>query len=151
MDRKSGDLMKPIENIDKGNMKDALSFGRLAQSAQVFLTSQKWCKRIRQGYLDVGWEGILAVFFFEFEPAEPGVDESVWVIVGDIPAACICNDNPDGPSALNSYVDEMQKWVDAAKVGDPVEELIPVNVPPNQEHAEMLESRLEFIRKELLS
>jgi hypothetical protein len=143
--------MKPIDKIRPGKASDRLSFERLAQKAQEFLRSQKWCMGIRRGFLDIGWEGILAVFFFEIEPASPDVDDSVWVIVGDLPSAYICNDSPNGPSALEGYVWEMKRWVRAVRKGKPVTELIPVNVPPTKEYADMLGSRLKFIEKELLS
>jgi len=44
----------------------------------------------------------------------------------------------------------MRGWVDAAKNGEPVDDLIPVNVPPTPEWAEELDSRLNFISKKNL-
>jgi hypothetical protein len=37
---------------------------QLAEEAQRFLLSHSWCQAIRKGYLDRGWAGILAVFYF---------------------------------------------------------------------------------------
>ncbi|MBN1512172.1 MAG: hypothetical protein JXB13_09170 [Phycisphaerae bacterium] len=66
------------------------------------------------------------------------------------PPAHICNDSPNGASALFAYVWEMQRWVDAARAGRAVDALIPVNVPPTVEWTGHLERRLDFIRKRLL-
>jgi hypothetical protein len=143
--------MKPVDEIDNRNPEDPLSFWRLAQEARTFLASQQWCKSIRRGFLDIGWEGILAVFYFELEPASEEVDDSVWVVVGDLPPAYISNTNTDGATALDGYVYEMQRWVDAVKNGRPADDLVPVDVPATLEHAEMLEKRLDFIRQRLLS
>lgn len=44
----------------------------------------------------------------------------------------------------------MQKWVAAVRSGQMVEQLIPVNAPPTRQYADMLDSRLAFIRDELL-
>jgi hypothetical protein len=40
----------------------------------------------------------------------------------------------------------MQRWVDAVRSGAGLEGIIPVNVSPTLEHAEMLASRLGFIQ-----
>jgi hypothetical protein len=45
----------------------------------------------------------------------------------------------------------MQEWVDAARAGGSVADLIPVNVPPTVENAERLGRRLQFIDEEILS
>ncbi len=45
----------------------------------------------------------------------------------------------------------MGKWVTAVRNGGDVTELIPVNVPPRLEYAEMLASRLNFIKESLLT
>lgn len=142
--------MKPIEQLTSRPLRPR-SLAAFAREAETFLSEKRWCKRIRRGYYDRGWDGILAVFYFEIEPNGEGVDESVWVITGDLPAAYICNDNQSGIEALQAYVEEMQKWVDAVRRGESVEDLIPVNVPATKEYADMLESRLGFIRQELLS
>jgi hypothetical protein len=144
-------MRTPIESIEPNPEAEPRSFYSLAQQARSYLLSHKWCKSIKRGYLDIGWEGILGVFYFELEPAHEGVDDTLWVIVGDIPSAYICNEMPDGPNALAGYCREMQRWVDAAMAGESVEELIPVNVPPTPEWAAQLGGRLEFIRRELLS
>jgi hypothetical protein len=44
----------------------------------------------------------------------------------------------------------MSEWVDAVKNGRPVDELIPVNVPPTMEYADMLENRLNYLDTEIL-
>ncbi len=78
----------PLSGADGPN-----SIGQMAADAERFLSAKSWCKRIVAGKWGVGWEGIVAVIQFEIEPAYNGVDESMWVIVGDLPPAYICNDN----------------------------------------------------------
>lgn len=142
--------MIPLEDVARSATTEQGSLAAMAAEAKEFLLSHQWCRSIRRGYLDKGWEGILGVFWFEIEPSQEQVDTSMWVIVGDVPPAYICNDNPNGRSALEAYTEEMQRWIEAAMTGRPVDDLIPVNVPPQKESAEMLASRLDFIRKELL-
>lgn len=142
--------MQPIESVRNSAPDDPHSVGAFAREAEDFLRRQRWCQGIARGYLDRAWDGILGVFFFEIVPAQPGVDRTMWVITGDVPPAYICNANATGAEALRAYLAEMQLWVDAVQRGTSVERLIPVNAPPTAEYADMLASRLDFIRRRLL-
>lgn len=75
----------------------------------------------------------------------------MWVVVGDLPSAYLpCDDLPSWEEALDGYVWEMQRRVDAVRAGESVAELIPTGVAPTIEHAASLGSRLEFIRQRML-
>lgn len=141
--------MTPIEQIPLGDPNDKDSLRCFAERASSFLIEKNWCKAVRRGWLGIGWDGVLGVFLFDIEPAKPNVDQSVWVIVGDVPSAYICNDNETPKEALEGYVDEMWRWIEAVRAKKPVDGLIPVNAPATAEYADMLASRLEFIRQEL--
>jgi len=124
----------------------------LAREAHDFLSSHTWCGGIESQHLAWGIAGVVAVFFFRISPAAAGVDKDLWVVVGDIPPAYIVTPKRDGwQSALRGYVREMRRWVRAARARRPIEKLIPVNVPPSLEYANMLASRLAFITREFLS
>ena len=47
--------------------------------------------------------------------------------------------------------DEMRLWVRAVRSGGSLDNVIPVGVEPTEDHADMLERRLDFIERELLS
>lgn len=130
---------------------DPRGFPRMAEEAMSYLTSHSWCRRILRGLLRAGWKGILAVFWVEIEPAHPGVDRSVWVVVGDLPPAYLCNDNRTAWDALNAYVREMSRWVTVVMSGGSFDGIIPVNAPRTTEYAEMLRNRLQFIEEHILS
>jgi len=71
----------------------------------------------------------------------------VWVVVGDLPPAYLAHEVDDSwQDALRGYVEEMSVWVEAARSGSSLDDVIPVNVPPTPEYADMLASRLDFIR-----
>jgi hypothetical protein len=83
--------------------------------------------------------------------AHDAIDWTVFSVVGDLPPAYLYFEPPDTwQDALEGYVAEMRAWVEAARPGGDVSELIPVNVPPTAEYAEILGSRLDFIRRNLL-
>ncbi len=73
-------------------------------------------------------------------------------VVGDLPPAYITTeDAPNPATALDGYIGAMDDWVKAAKAGQSVADLIPVNVSPTVENAKRLESRLRFLDKEVLA
>jgi len=86
------------------------------------------------------------------EPARDGIDEWVWVIVGDVPPAYItAEDAPNPACALDGYIGAMDGWVRAVLTGGSVDGLIPVNVSPSPENAKRLEARLRFLDGEILA
>ncbi len=131
---------------------DVESIERLHHEARAFLEYYEWCKRITEEYVGFIYPGIVGVFLFRFIPSREGVDEWVWVIVGDLPPAYItCEDSPNPATALDGYIGAMQEWVEAAERGTATDHLIPVNVDPTPENAARLKVRLEFLDEKILS
>jgi hypothetical protein len=123
----------------------------LAAEAHAFLAGFSWSGQILEQRVGPIIEGILGTFLFRLEPSQESVDEWLWVIVGDLPPAYIVTDDaPDGPSALRRYIEEMCDWVRAVEKDAPVDDLIPVNVPPTKQYAEQLRSRLDFLRSRII-
>jgi hypothetical protein len=124
----------------------------LADEAIRFLEAHPWCSRVRDGELAFAVAGVVGVFKITFEPSHPDVDSVLWVVTGDLPPAYLVTDDaPDWQSALAGYVDEMRKWVAAARIGASTGDVIPVNVAPTAEYVEMLEGRLDFLQREFIS
>jgi xanthine/CO dehydrogenase XdhC/CoxF family maturation factor len=116
---------------------------------QNYLESFKWCERILERYVGLCIGGIVAVTLFRIEPRK--ADEWIWVVVGDLPAAYISVDGNDAPpQALRAYIEEMRRWVAAARDGGDTSKLIPVNVEPTAENAERLARRLDHLEREIL-
>ncbi|HKO20199.1 MAG TPA: hypothetical protein VJU82_15080 [Acidobacteriaceae bacterium] len=124
----------------------------LARRAESFVAGCRWCAEVRSCAAAFAIAGVVGVFRVDLTPVRPDVDSTVWVVVGDIPPAYIAfDDGDDWQDALRGYTDEMQKWVDAVRAGASIEELVPVNVSPTREHAEILAGRLQFIRDRLVN
>jgi hypothetical protein len=141
--------IQDMVNLDLDDLDDLI---KLSIEAHSFLSSHDWCRKIKKGMFDRGWANVIAVFYFIFVPISKNIPDSVWVIVGDLPPAYIdIGGTPNGACAIEGYVMEMQLWVDAIFEGKAVDDLIPVNVPPKREYAEMLSGRLQFIKEEILS
>ena len=123
----------------------------LAQQARNYLTSYRWCRNIRDAHLAFGVGGVIGVFLFAIEPAEAGVDDTLWVVVGDLPPAyLVCDKTPDWRGALHNYIYEMRRWIAAVRSGASLDDVIPVAAAATTEHADMLESRLDFIQQQLI-
>lgn len=119
---------------------------RLAREARKFLAGFSWCKTIDEQYLAWAIAPIVSVFFFRITPSRLEVDTELWVVVGDLPPAyLICDNAHTWQQALDAYGVEMMEWVKAVHAGKSVEKIIPVNVPPTQQYADMLESRIKTI------
>lgn len=146
------DRMLKIDEITQSEIEDKNELYELAEEAKKYLLSQQWCSLINEGWLDRGWGNLIAVFYFDLEASTTIAPNSIWVIVGDLPPAYIdTQDNPNGACAIEAYVREMQKWIDNVSKGKPVDDLIPINVPPELKYAKMLQARLKLIREEILS
>ena len=137
--------MKPVQRIQDSQVAE------YARQAQLFMGAFRWSGGVVEAELAWAAAGLLGVFRMRIAPSRDDIDEVVWVITGDLPPAYIAYDPQDTwQDALRGYVDEMQRWADAATAGQSVAELIPVNVDATAENAARLESRLAFIRTELL-
>jgi len=123
----------------------------LTSEAQAFLSAQRWVARVQNVTPVFAIEGVLGVFRCALIPSQPDADVMVWVVVGDLPPAYLVHEPGDSwQDALRGYVEEMELWVEAVRAGRPVDDVIPVNVAPTREHADLLASRLTFLRTRLV-
>jgi hypothetical protein len=142
----------PAAQMRGEDAEETAGLRELLEEATAYLKRLRWHRGIREAYFGLGVARIVGVFLFEVVPARPEVDDTVWVVVGDLPPAYITTEeSPNPATALDAYIGAMEEWVAAARAGRSVEGLIPVNVPPTSEDAARLESRLRFLDKEILS
>jgi len=142
----------PASQIEGENDQKTNGLKGMLKDATDYIGSFRWCAGVVESFLGIGIAGVIGVFFFRISPAEEGVDDWIWVVVGDLPYAYIATEDAQNPAtALDAYIGAMKEWVDAAKAGRSVAGLIPVNVEPSLEYAGMLESRLQFLDREILS
>jgi hypothetical protein len=121
--------------------------------ATSYLSRFGWCRGIRRSWFGLGVGKVIAVFLFEIDPAGDDVDDEMWIVVGDLPSAVIVTeDRPDAVSALRGYIEEMRGWVAAVRSGnrEALEDCLPIRAAPTPELAAALESRMDFLERELL-
>ena len=153
--------LAPSNEFSGEDRKDHALLAGMVERAHAYLRSFDWCGAIVESYIDdIAIGGVVAVLLIKIQPAREEVDEWLRVVVGDLPPAyLVTDDTPDSARALEAYVDEMRRWVDAVKSGSPVWvwELIPVeaaeggrSLDPTVERAEALEQRLRFLEEQIL-
>ena len=124
----------------------------LYYNAKNYMEDFDWCVSIKKCWYDKDF-GIyvkIGIFLFEIEPLNEDIDDFIWVIVGDLPSVYLDKSITTGQEALEQYCKLMQEWVDNVKAGKSLEECYPVPVDPTIENAELLSSRISFVRRELL-
>ncbi len=136
---------------------DAEEDALLAQredEARNYVASFGWSKPIQEILLAFGMSGILALFLVRFDEAvrwEGEEDAELWVVIGDLPPAYFATDDSPNPGeALETYCIFMEDWADRILKGEDLAGSYPVAAAPTVEHAEMLKSRIEFIRGEII-
>ena len=144
------EIIKIIDSKTEIEFVDEVS--KLAEEAQNYLKSHKWCDKIIQGWLAEEWGYILSIFYFELKPTQSSnADNYVWIIVGDLPPAYIDIQSASNSfEALNAYVLIMEEWINNIKQGKSVDDCFPINVEPSIKYADMLSSRINIIKSDFL-
>ncbi len=144
-------LLTPAEHIEGDTADETAALKEMLARAVAYLKSFSWCPLITERYLGYGVGGVLALFLFRLQPAINGEDEWLWVVVGDLPSAYFVIDEARDPaSALEAYCELMEDWAEAVLSKSSLDEVFPVTAAPTKKHAEMLKSRVRFIRKNIL-
>lgn len=124
----------------------------LYEEAHDFLESFSWCTAVKKVWYDKDF-GIyekLGIFLFEIEPVDDTVDDFIWVVMGDLPTVYLDKSITSGKDALERYCELMEEWADHVINNTSLEECYPVDAEPTVENAGLLNTRIAFIRKELL-
>jgi len=143
--------LSAIESMVGEDAEETSQLRALYERAVNYICSFHWHGKIEKIYFGLGVSDIVGVFLFELTPRSANVDKLLWVIIGDVPPAYLVTDDaPDAATALQVYIREMNRWVEAAKAGASIKEVIPVNAPPTIGNATDLERRLKFLEEEIL-
>ncbi len=138
----------PVEQMAGEDADETAMFQLAVRAAQKYLGAFPWCRQVLGSYFGDGIGGVIEVFFFHIEPAREGVDEWLWVLVGDLPPAYLVIDNCKTPSeALEGYIQQMTRWVELAKRGTKSPDVIRVCAKLTSEEAAALEKRLDFLKR----
>lgn len=145
------DRLVPVDAMVGEDQSETEMLRSMLRDAETFLTSHKWCPPIVERFLGFGVGGVVAVFLFRVSEKVHGTDDLLWVVEGDLPSAYLVTDGAPNPAAaLSGYADIMEDWANAVLTGSALDEVFPVHAAPTAEHANMLLSRIKFIRERLI-
>jgi hypothetical protein len=141
--------LDPIDQTSGDDEEDTRLLKSMAQRAQAYLASFPWCAVILDGWFGGGVGGIFAIFLFHTVPADPDVDEWLWVMNGDLPCTYLAfDDAPSVKDAFKMCVDGMLPWVSYAKSGLPEpEDVPPIDLEPTRENAAEVERRIISLQR----
>jgi len=73
------------------------------------------------------------------------------VVVGDLPSAHMGVDEDETAlEALEKYCNLMDEWIAAVRTLSDLDDVFPVEVAPTQANADALQSRISFLRAEII-
>ncbi|MBV7265152.1 hypothetical protein [Erythrobacter ani] len=116
-----------------------------------YLKSFEWVDSLDRYRVDFCLPGVVALLSVEISAVSNEVDRELWVVSGDLPDAYFVKDQAKTASrALAVYCDLMEAWVECVRSNGDFSQVYPVEAQPSAANAEMLESRINFIRSEVI-
>jgi hypothetical protein len=79
-------MLTPVAKMTGEDEEDSRLLREMAIKARDYINSFRWCLPIREMYLAFGVGYVIALFLFEFEGKIGGTDDTLWVVVGDLPS-----------------------------------------------------------------
>jgi len=68
---------------------ETLQLRRLLSDARHFVGEFPWCESVREAFLGFGIDGLVGVVLVRIQPGSDGIDEWLWIVVGDLPPSCV--------------------------------------------------------------
>ena len=141
-----------FSDITGDDADDTRLLREMAEEARRYITSHSWCPPQKDLFLACGVGGVIALFLVDFtEKIGGSPDDSLWLVVGDLPSAYFVTENATTPrAALETYCNLMDDWITAVLDDGDLDEVYPVEADPSEQNARELESRLKFLRVEII-
>lgn len=125
---------------------------KLYNEAEKYISGFHWCATVINADLYLNLGRVLCIFLFEIDNTASDEDNLLWIVTGDIPPAYLDIYGPKNTTdVLLNYVALAKDWIDAVRAGESVEDCYPFDAVPTNEMADMLASRIDFIKNNLVS
>lgn len=139
------------KNIDYEDEEELPGLRDLEARAWSFARIVDWDPPIADMVLAFGLAPVIGVFLMRFAPGGRPWDAERWVVVGDLPSMHFETDDAPTPTlAIQLYCAIAQDWADSVLAGRDLSDSYPIPVDPTAEHAEMLLSRIDTLRRTFL-
>ena len=139
------------DSLDYESEEEVELLKALTGDAWSFVRSYRWTPPVADLVLAFGIAPIIGLYLMRFEAGGAPRDAERWVVVGDLPSMHFETDDAPTPAiALRLYCAIAQVWADNVLAGRDLSDSYPIAVAPTREHAEMLLSRVKFIRRKCI-
>jgi hypothetical protein len=141
----------PVETLIGEDELDTKLLREMAEEAERYVRSFRWCVEIHERFFGDGYGGIVALFLFRVTIRDVQTPEWVWIVVGDVPSVYLEFDGfPSPRAALLRYIEGVEEWLGASPEQRESGDLIPIEVPPGPELIEALAGRMGTLRSLVL-
>lgn len=145
------ETLTPIARMEGEDAEESAQLRVMYERARGYLATRSWHPVIGDAYFGFGIGGVVAVFLLHVKATAMAVDEWMWVVEGDFPSAYLVTDRAVTPAAaLGVYCELMQDWIEAVRSGTSLEDVFPVDAPPDEEHADMLSERISSLKTDII-
>lgn len=121
------------------------------RQAEAYLLGFKWCVKVKDSFLYYSLGKVFSIFLFEIDNLQSANDNSLWVIVGDIPSMYLDVYGPKSTrEVLEDYIRLAEDWIAAMQTKKSVEGCFPFNAEPTVELTQLLQSKVSFMKNTLL-
>ena len=128
-----------------------MSDEKIVNEGLTYLSSFEWVESIDRYHVEFLMPEFIVLLLAEIRGTSAEVDKELWVVSGDLPDAYFVKDQAKtAPRALTVYCDLMEAWVECVSSKGDFSQVYPVEAQPSAENAQMLKSRINFIRSEVI-
>ena len=138
------------EDVVGNSQSETRRLRAMVAEARAYICGFKWSPDNPKFYLAYGVGDVVAVTLAAFDRKIDGVDDRLWVVVGDLPSAYLVVEDSDcAREALSRYCDMMEDWVRAVEASSGFDNVFPVPAARTKENADLLRRRVEFLRSHI--
>jgi hypothetical protein len=144
----------PVGDLDYEVEEEIERLKTLRRDARRHVESRPWAPPIADIILAFGLAPIIGLFLVRFTEAlreELEGETEMWVVVGDLPTIIFDTEMTPTPAlALKLYCAIAEDWADNVLAEGDLLESYPISAEATPEHARMLKSRIETLRKDYI-
>lgn len=139
-----------IENIDSSiEFFDEVT--PLLEESKKYLTSHKWCKSIKQGWLFTNIGYAVNIFLYEIENEQSPDDNFIWIMVGDLPAIYLDTYGVETTrEVIEGYIDLASDWIHFAESDQYLDNCFPFQINISSESIRMFKERIQLLHDNIL-
>ena len=137
------------------NINSSLEFSdeitSLIEESKKYLTSYKWCRSIKQGWLFTNIGYAINIFLYEIENEQSPDDNFIWTMVGDLPAIYLDTYSvKNTKQVIENYIGLADDWIHHVESDQSTDDCFPFQANTSNESINMFKKRIQLLRDNIL-